>query len=70
MNPTTGSVGINRDEMLDTDFLNDVAVYLVVSPVAALLVTVLALAAWGLRRRPAPIAVRRDRPAKAHPIAE
>ena len=56
--------------MLDTDFLNDIAVYLVVSPVAAFLVAVVAVIGWGLRRRPAPVAVRRDRAVKATRIAE
>ena len=56
--------------MLDTDFLNDVAVYLVVSPFAAFLVAVVALLGWGLRRRPGAVVVRRGRPVTAHPIAD
>jgi hypothetical protein len=56
--------------MLDTDFLNDVAVYLVVSPLAAFVVAVIALVGWGLRRGRAPAAVRHDPPLKAPRIAE
>ncbi len=41
--------------------LDDVAAYLVVSPLAAVVVLVLGLIGWGLARAHAPALVRRDR---------
>lgn len=47
--------------MPDLDMLDDVAAYLVLSPIAVLVLLALALIGWGLRGRLAPVTARLER---------
>ena len=50
--------------------LDDVAAYLILAPVAVVIVAALGLAGWRLRRRLVPVGVRRSTPRSSHQLSD